>query len=469
MKSGQPIPLMKGDKISDDVDYRDALPVNMVVVQKPIRGAAGYLISHPGLTEFAQGLGGDRGGYWNERLNALFRVSGQNLIKVNDNGTIDDFGFIAGGQRASMTHSFNTQSIVADKRWWLYDGSNLTEQLSPNLGEPIDHTWIDGYYVFTDGEYLYHTNILDETVIDPLRFATAEYSPDPTLAVDKTSDNLVIAFNRFTTEWFQNTGGDNFAFSRISQKTVKCGIVATHCETELEGDFYVIGGGREESVSVHMIAGGDYATIASREVDIIIGSYTEDQLQTAVLETRSKNGQRYILVRLPNHTLLYDKAVSEVLGKDYAWTIVKSAVQSGGAWRGINGVYKPNVGWIYGDLSSPVIGKLDDSVATQYGDQVESIMWSPLVTIPQMSIYELELDIAPGHQINTGNVTTFISMTYDGVTWGKEASVKYGTRHEYDNQFIAYRLGYVDNFFGIKFRTVSPERVAFSRMTIQYG
>ena len=52
-----------------------------------------------------------------------------------------------------------------------------------DLGDPIDGVWVDSYYFLTDGEYIYHTDITDETSIDPLKYATAEFMPDPSLGL----------------------------------------------------------------------------------------------------------------------------------------------------------------------------------------------------------------------------------------------------------------------------------------------
>ena len=464
------LPIMRGDNIADNADYRDSLPVNYTVIMKPVRGANGYLRTHPGIRSFATGLGKDRAGYWNERQSRLFRVSGQNLIQVEDNGTIVDLGAVTGTDRASMAHSFDSQSIVADGKWWLYDGTSLTQQTDTNLGTPIDHTWIDGFYFFTDGESLYHTSALDETQIDPLDFATSEFSPDPTLAVDRTSDNLVIVFNRYTTEWFRNVATDNFAFQRLQNKAIKCGVVGTHAETEMESQFYVLGGGREEDISVHILAGGAYQSIASKEVDEIIGSYTETELKDAVLETRVEGREsRFVMVRLPNHTLLYNKAVAEKLGADQAWTIVKSQIETDGAWRGVNGALKPDVGWLYGDTTTTDIGVLDFTIATQYDEPVETILYTPLVDLETMSIDEIELDTIPGHQLSSDDVTCAISATTDGVTFGTEYWELYGEQYNYKTRFIMRRGGYVDNFIGYKIRYVGVERLAFSLFKAKYG
>ena len=220
-----PINLLKGDKMGAETDYRDYLPVNMSGVLKPLFGAQGYMLQQPGLTKFGQGLGIDRGGLWNERLAGHYRVSGQRLIEVDGSGASVDLGAIDGLDTVSLPYSFNTQGIVANNRFYLYDGATLTEVIDPDLGDPIDATWIDGYYFFTDGEFLYHTDIASESSIDPLKFATAEFSPDPTLAVAKTVDNKVMALGRYTIEYFVNQAAENFAFTRLGTRAIKAGVV----------------------------------------------------------------------------------------------------------------------------------------------------------------------------------------------------------------------------------------------------
>lgn len=465
------LPIIKGDKIEANTDYRDSLPVNMIAISKKILNASGYLLSHPGLKFLGTGLGADRGGYWNERQEIHFRVSNTQLISVSASGAVAALGEITGSERASMTHSFNSQAVVADNRMWLFqnDGTFL-EITDSDLGDPIDVTWIDGYYFLTDGEFIYHTNISDETQIDPLKFATAEFDPDPTLAVDTTSDNQVIVFGRYSTEYFINRATDNFAFQRIQGKAIKAGVVATHCETELEGSFYILGGGREEAPSVHVISAGTYTSIATREIDKLIAQYTETELQVAVLETRVEDRDKFVIVRLPGETLLYNATIARERGISEAWTIVKSGIDTDLKWRGVNGVYDPRISkFVYGDNQGTNIGILDNTIATQYGDQAETIFFTPFFNLESASIDYFDLDTIPGHQVNADQVNCFISLTYNGVIDSQEHLLKYGGQFKYDQRFIAYRLGYVADWAGIKIRTVSPERVAFSYCRIMYG
>ena len=55
------VPIIRGDRVLDNGDYGDSIPINMTAVAKDIKGAAGYLISHDGLTLAYTGQGVDRG------------------------------------------------------------------------------------------------------------------------------------------------------------------------------------------------------------------------------------------------------------------------------------------------------------------------------------------------------------------------------------------------------------------------
>jgi len=202
-----PVTLIKGDKVSSIVDYRDALPVNMYAVQKDILGAQGYMLSYPGLSSFGTGLGIDRGANYNERSVDHFRVSGTKLISVSSAGIVTELGTIPGASQCRLQnfYSFNTQGIIADGKMFLYDAvGGFREVVDGDLGDPIDGVWVDGYYFLTDGEYIYHTDIIDEESISPLKFATAEFMPDASLGVAKTKDNKVMVFGRYTIEYFVN-------------------------------------------------------------------------------------------------------------------------------------------------------------------------------------------------------------------------------------------------------------------------
>ncbi len=466
------VPIIKGDsagRVDLAADYFDRLPENMYTVFEQHLETPYYVLTYPGITAFGEVSGKDRGGIWNERQLNHFRVSGPNFIEVDENGVANQLGFVSGSEQVSLTRSFNTQAIVGDGKYYLYDPDNGFRQVvDPNVGNPIDVVWVDGYYFFTDGENLYHTTLADEEVIEPLSFATAEFSPDPTLAVAKDKTNQVIVFNRFSIEYFRNIATPGFAFQRISSKAQKLGIVGTYCQTEMDGTFFILGGRKEEDVSFYILSTGTAQSIATREIDRILDRFTEDELRSVVLESRKERGSEFLICHLPDVTLLYNHAIGKSLGPAQAWSILKTDVFGDTTYQAINGIFDTrNSEWIYGDKQVGRIGIVDEEAATYYGEIVESVFYSPLLTMEAMSIDEMYLETVPGF---TGTTATLAaSITYNGVQFSKEVFQLYGEPENYNTRYFVRRLGYVRNKIGFKFRNATAEKMAFNKFRITYG
>jgi len=520
-----PVPLIRGDKASSKTDYRDNLPVNYYVVKRDILGAKGYLIATPGLTAFGTGAGVDRGGTYNERFLAHYRISGESFCSVSSGGVVTDLGAIPGAGQATLKnlYSFNTQGIIADGRFFLYDGSSLNEVTDSDLGNPIDGVWIDGLYFFTDGEYLYHTDLIPEesitpidfeSSINPLKFKTAEFMPDPSLGVDKTQDDKVLVFGRYSLEYFINVADENFQFQRVNTRSQKIGIVATHAKTEAGGLHYICGGRRDESLGIHAISVGSAAKVSTREIDQILEQYSEPELSDMRMETRAEKGVTFIIVHLPGETLLFNVNMAKSLGVEYAWTLLKTNISGTAIYRAINGVFDARIGkWVYGDKRDSRIGILDDSVFTHYGEIQEGVLYSPFLKLKYMSIDEIEIETIPGFAVasddpidpvlrfidsnltldgdnltldgdnltlgaylfvepehtDTNDAKVFFSATYNGVTYGVEISAQYGEQGDYNQKFILRQIGYVENWIGFKLRCATKSRTAFALMAVTYA
>jgi hypothetical protein len=463
-----PLTLIRGDYHSFDVDYSDNLPTNMYAIQRKIHGADGYMLGYPGLTSFGTGLGIDRGGLYNERQENQYRVSGTRFISVAADGTVADIGEITGTKQASMPYSFNTQCVIVDNKMWLYDEATLDEVTDPDLGDPIDGVWVNGYYFLTDGEYIYHTDIADESIIDPLKFATAEFMPDKSLGVLKTQDNKVAVFGRYTIEYFTDTAQANFAFTRIESRAQKIGIVATHAKCELSGNFYITGGPKEEDVGVYKTRASSAVKISTREVDQIIGQYTEPELSDMRMESRFEDNTIFIIVHLPNETLFFNESIAQTLGPTEAWGILKTDIVGDINYRGINIIFDPrNSKWICGDKFNTNIGVLDSLVATHYGEIVEWILYTPFVNLGSFSIDEIEIETVPGFSNSIESVAT--SLTHNGVTYGTEYWTDYSGVDTYNTRFIVRRLGYVNDWIGFKFRGASLYKMAFSTLKVTFS
>ena len=459
------IPLIKGQRKSN-YDYRDNLPINMTAIVSQVEGDTGYLLAHDGLTEFASVAGVARGGYFNERLNQHFRVSGNTLQSIGADGAATELGSIAGQGTVSFAESFNSLGIVAGGRFYLYDAAGLEEVTDSDLGVPIDVTWFRGIYVMTDGEYLYSTSLADETEIRQLDYVSSEFSADPIKGLLRTDSNQIVAFNRYSTEYFYfNANSDVNAspLQVIDGKSNRIGIVGTYCKCFLDGNIFILGGRKDESPSIHILNGGSEATIATREVDKLISQYTESELSNVVLEGRTVDRDKFLIVHLPNEVLLYNHTVAQQAGANAAWTFIKTGEDS--PWRGIYGVFDSRISrWVYGDKQESKLAYLDNQSFAQYGDAQEALVYTPIIPSKRVSINQVELNTIQGYADPA--ISVAMSMSYDGVTWGEEHWTVVSKPDNYNDNYIVRRLGYVAQSFSLRFRFISKGKMAFSGLEI---
>ena len=464
------LPLITGDRHSD-LDYRTNLPVNMTAVIKQIKDSDGYLLTHDGLNSFSETNGKARGGTFNERFDKHYRVSGDNFESIDVDGTVTNLGLTPGDGVCSLAESFNTQAILTDGKLYLWDNASLVQVTDPDLGFPIDITWFRGIYVMTDGQFLFHTDINNEFSISPLKYSSSEFSSDKIIAVARNDENQILAFNRYSTEYFYfnaSAASGTSVLQVISGKAIKVGIVGTHCKTELDGVFFILGGRKKESPSIHAMSGGSVMPVATREVDKIISKYTEQELSGVVLESRTVDRDMFLVVHLPGETLLYNHTVAKKVGAEAAWSYVKTGVDTDEPWRGKFGVFDPRAAkWIYGDILENKLGYLDDQVASQYGEQVECICYTPILSLETFSIDEFDLDTIPGYSVT--DFTSAFSMSYDGITYGEEQWNLISVMGGYNKRYVVRGLGYIRDSFNFKFRFVSDEKMAFSGLKVTYS
>lgn len=465
------IPLIKGDKVDSDVDYRDALPVNMTAINHPIKGAAGYMMQWYGLSSFAAGEGVDRGARWVSRseFKGHYRVSGESFIKVNDDGSTTVLGSIAGSDQARIAFSFNNIAIVANGSLYYYNPTDGFRQISdPDIGSPIDIVWGDGYFILTDGEDIYHSDILDEESFNPLNFTNPQFRPDPAFGLGINEDNELVVFGVTTTQYYTNQGLENFTYANITLKALKQGVLGTHCKAEMNGKWYCISRREEAAPSVSVVQGGGSARISSREVDKVLASYSDVGLSGAVVESIVDDAVRYVIIHLPNHTLLFNENVAESFGFSLAWSILKSDTVGDLPFRGINFVRTSGQSeWIGGDRRNGNIGKLDPSVATHYNDIAEWLLFTPLIKgLESLSVDVMDIETIPGFA-PSDDATVFISDTKDGVFYSKEWVQLYGDNNNYGHRFYMRRLGYVRDIIGWRLRGASRSRMSFALMSVE--
>lgn len=465
------IPLIRGDKVDNNTDYRDALPVNYYAVLREIYGEKGYFLNYYGLTEVMQVTGKSRGGIWVSRagLEGEYRVSGDRLIKINSNNTFDDLGLISGSEQVSMTYSLNNIAIVADKKLYYYNPTDGLRQITSNdvVGDIIDIVWADFRFIATDGEYLYQSSILDEEVFEELEFSGSDFQPDGIKGVGLTVDNEVASFNSRTTEYFFNSGGSEFAYTRIPNKAIKTGIIGTHTKSEYKDKWFCLTREVNSQPQFSIIQSGSSESITTREIEKVLSSYTDDQLSTTVIETFNKDATVWMVAHLPDLTLKFNFTIAKSLGIKYAWSILKTDTLGDATYRGKDVVYNPEYSqWNIGDKLDSTLGFLDDSVCTHYENIVEGLLYTPSIDLTGLSIDSVKIHTIPGISPNN-DATVFISRSDDLRVDGNEWLQAYGSNLDYNKNFEIRRLGYVRKALSFRLRTASSSRMSFVKFDIE--
>lgn len=420
------VAILNGVFTDAGADFRSSYPLNLIPVPKETGISHGYLRTADGMIEFANSIHSDsfdRGAInWQ---GICYRVIGDFLCRVNENQTIDYLGQIANdGRRVSIVNSFDRLAVAAAGNLYYWDESTGVRPVTdPDLGLVLDVIWIAGYFMTTDGASLVVTDLNDPFSVNPLKFGSSEASPDPINSL-LSIRNEAVAVNRYTTEVFQNIGGNGFPFQRIEGAMIPKGSIGTHASCYYLDDFAFVGGGYNEGVSVYIGGSGQAVKIATREIETILLGYTEEQLAALVIEARDDRLHQFLYVHLPDKTLVYDAAGSQALGEP-VWFVLASGADAELAYRARNYVFCYGK-WLFGDLQSKRVGYFSTSDARQFG---ETVPWQFDTQVLYNEgngaiIHSLDLVRLPGREavnpllpLPIVQASIFLSYSDDGLTY----------------------------------------------------
>lgn len=480
------IPIVNGIYTDVTADYRTSYPLNLVPVPKQNGISEGYLRKADGIKMFcgADKGGIDRGGInWN---GVCYRVIGAELWLIDEQGICKSIGAIEGSEQCRFIYSFDRLGIASGGKLYYLQEDVLTVVTNENLGLVLDLEWIDGYFVTTDGEYIVQTELLDPTKVNPTKYGSSEADPDPIIGLLKVRNELCV-FNRYTIEVFDNAGGAGFAFARIDGAMMTKGLVGTHGKCKFADSFAFVGSGKNEPCSVYLGANGGLTKVATREVERIMADYTDAQLSKVILESKEQDMHQHLYLHLPNKTMVYDFAASQVMQQPVWFQLssssdgqdVKTIEQpslaakmpppsSHGAYRAINHVWCYNK-WIVGDRFDSRVGVLSNKLSSHYG---QAVGWAINTTFIYNSgqagqIKSVELVGLTGRTVIDKEPQVFLSWTKDGLNWSNERLHKQGMRGQYTKRIIWMRcIGKFSHMISLRFRGCDDSLASYTAVEI---
>lgn len=455
------IPILNGIYTDGAADFRVSYPVNLVPVPIEHGISKGYLRPAEGAVANGAGPGTSRGGFnWN---GTCYRAMGTKLVSVAEDGTVATLGDIGIGGQVTFSYSFDRLAIASGGKLFYWDGTTLTEVTDPDLGHVLDVCWADGYFVTTDGTSLVVTELNDPLSVNPLKYGSSEADPDPVNSVMRLRTE-VYAVNRYTIEAFDNVGGDLFPFQRIEGAQIARGSVGTHASCVFMETIAFLGSGRKETPGVYLGQNANSIKVSTQEIDTLLLAYTEEQLSKVVVEDRSNKSHQYLWVRLPDRTLVYDAAASQVL-EEPVWFTLTSAVDGFSAYRAKDLVWCYGK-WLVGDTESSTVGYLDDATSHHFGDVVRWEFGTLIVYNVGLGaiVHDLELVCLPGRVAFGVDPRISTSYSNDGETWSQDKFIRSGKQGERNKRLLWVQQGAMRNWRIQRFKGDSDAFLSIARL-----
>lgn len=464
------VPILSGIYTDSNSEFRTAYPTNLVPVPKAQGISNGYLRPGDGIVEDGTGPDIGRGGInWND---FCYRAMGGQLVRINPDNSVDIIGDIPGREQVALDYSFDYLGVVAGNNFYLYDERTFREVLDEDLGDVFDFIWVDGYFMLTDGEFLIVTELNDPFSINPTKYGSSEVDPDPIKALLKVR-NEPHALNRYTIEVFDNIGGTGFPFQRIDGAQVMRGTVGTHsCCVYLENIAFV-GGGRGESIAVWLASSGSSTKLSTREIDIVLSQYTEEQLSTSILEARVDKGHQHLYLHLPDQTLVYDAIASSEVGQPVWFRLVSAINLTGtdfkGRYRAKDFVWCYSK-WLCTDPTSEKFGFLSISETDHWGAEVSWQFDTPILyNESRGAIFQrVELISLIGRNVVASDDTTIgTRYSLDGISYSIPRFIKAGKSGQRDKRLVWLQQGNMRHWRTQRFFGTSKARISPARLEIQ--
>ena len=455
------IPIVSGIFTDGGPDVRTAYPVNLMPVPKGSGVSDYYLRPHDGVVVLGAGPGIDRGGI--EWRGVCYRVMGTKLVSVDPTGAATVLGDVGGAGYVTMDYDFDRLGIVNGQNLFFWDGGALTQNTDPDLGVVLDTAWIDGYWMTTDGEKLVVTDLGNPLSVNPLKYGSSEIDPDPVVALVKIR-NEVYAVNRHTIEVFDNIGGEFFPFQRIDGAQIQKGAVGTHACCAFAEMLAFVGSGRNESTSVYIGANATAQAISTQDVDEVLQGYSESQLSQIKLESRIDRSHKLLYMHLPDRTLVYDHASTQVIGAP-VWFTLTTGLDGFAEYRARNFVWCYGK-WIVGDTQQARTGYLDDTLSSHWGSVVRWEFSTPIVYNGSRGaiFHELELVALTGRVPVGMNPTISTSYSVDGQAWSQDRFILAGSSGDSQKRLVWWQQGFMRDRRVQRFRGTSHAHISMLRL-----
>ena len=315
----------------------------------------------------------------------LLAVSGRILFRVTAGGVATAVGGIPTDGLVTMARNRqqpNPQvAIVSEGLPFIYSGGTLSSLVDTDLPPPVCVVAIDGFFVFpiADGRW-FITDIDEGTTVDGLDFSRASTSPDGLVMAAARGRDLVL-FGLNSTEFHQNTGGEDFPFTLTTSISIGCfaaGSVANSTvirgEATVDTLIWAATDSQGSYLGIVMLNGYTPSVISTPEVDRLI----RDEPDPASIRSFAwtEDGHPFYLITGTSFTRVYDSRTAAGGGGWHARESYGSSRWRGSCHAQFGGAH------IFGDIDDNELYSSQPDVYTEAGSP---IIWS--ITPPPVHMF----------------------------------------------------------------------------------
>ena len=239
----------------------------------------------------------------NKMNGVVYAVTATRLYTIDKFGDYTEEGEIDQIGPVSSASNGIDLVFVDGRKGYAYNPIDGLRQLSGDGWYPANTvTYQDGYFIFNRaGTGQFFLSDLLSTEFDPLRFATAEGSPDDAVAVISDHRELWV-FGTDSIEVWYNSGDVDFPFERMQGAFVEKGCEAPGSVAKLDNTVYWLG----NDGMVYRASGYQPMRASTHAVEARIGDNNPDAFAYTYIE----EGHSFYVITFPSKelTLVFDAA-----------------------------------------------------------------------------------------------------------------------------------------------------------------
>jgi hypothetical protein len=379
-------------------------------------------------------------GIW-QRSDFLYVVHRGTFYEVNNAGIKTIRGVIGTTTGKVYMADNGTQLMLTDGvNGYIYNFNTLVFVQITDIDYPGASTvaWQDGYFIVNppNTQRFYISDINNGLNWDSLDFASAESNPDQIISVNTDNSNLNL-FGAISTEFWNNSGAQDFPFDRISGGATEWGLAAINSVVKYDNTLAFLAKNRMGQVIVARMTGYLPQRISTPELEYVINNYAA--VSDASAFSYMLGGHPMLQINFPtgNASWLYD-------GLSNCWSQVQSYnIGRHRAEMGVNYLDKIMVT----DFANGNLYRLNPLSFTDNGDPIARELISRHLSKDdvRITVDKLQLDMQTGVGATTGqgsNPQVMLEISKDGGhTWGTTQWVTAGAIGNYSTRAVWWQLG----------------------------